>query len=351
MASIQIRFDDDADSRQVTTRKLPDLPVELTGNAYWKAHRKSKRNSYVLKLQEEDSDGGQPVSYELPVEYINYCWYGLNWNKALKQYFTNPKELLPEGYGGLHRGEPPANEPGPSTIPPPIQPLGEPLQAGTTFTEGIHSLLQGTTTNPTSQSSPITIQTTIPVPPLVQTPVAPPIQTQVTTMSATAPPVTAQATITTPVDDKTNLRGKQPPTFDRTRSKADNFWRAFKIYRILNKETNMIKNPFHRTALAILFITGPNVDDWAENQLDQLEEKTSPTNPNRYADTNERLWTEFETAFQAAYQDTTRAQDAYTALMQLEMKGMDIDTYIATFDRLVARAGWATSDKGIMEKF
>ena len=115
--------------------------------------------------------------------------------------------------------------------------------------------------------------------------------------------------------------------------------------------SNTIKNPFHRTALAISFITGPNVDDWAENQLDQLEEKTSPTNPNRYADTDERLWTEFEAAFQATYQDTTRAQDAYTALMQLEMKGMDIDTYIATFDRLVARAGWATSDKGIIEKF
>ena len=85
--------------------------------------------------------------------------------------------------------------------------------------------------------------------------------------------------------------------------------------------------------------------------MDQLEEKTSLTNPNRYADTDERLWTEFEMAFQAAYQDTTQAQDAYTALMQLEMKGWDIDTYIATFDRLVARAGWSASDKGIMEKF
>ena len=37
--------------------------------------------------------------------------------------------------------------------------------------------------------------------------------------------------------------------------------------------------------------------------------------------------------------------------MQLEMKGWDVDTYIATFDRLVARAGWSASDKGIMEKF
>jgi hypothetical protein len=39
------------------------------------------------------------------------------------------------------------------------------------------------------------------------------------------------------------------------------------------------------------------------------------------------------------------------ALMQLTMKGLDIDTYITTFDRLVACAGWSASDKGIMEKF
>ena len=155
-------------------------------------------------------------------------------------------------------------------------------------------------------------------------------------MSTSTPSVTAQATINTPVDDKTNLRGKQPPTFDGTRSKANNFWRAFKIYRILNKETSTIKNPFHRTALAISFIAGPNVDDWAEHQLDQLKEKTNRANPNHYADTDEWLWTEFEMAFQATYQDTTRAQDAYTTLMQLEMKGMDIDMYITTFDRLVA---------------
>ena len=37
--------------------------------------------------------------------------------------------------------------------------------------------------------------------------------------------------------------------------------------------------------------------------------------------------------------------------MQLEMKGWDIDTYIATFNSLVVCARWATSNKGIMEKF
>ena len=164
-------------------------------------------------------------------------------------------------------------------------------------------------------------------------------------------PVMAQATVTTPADDKSSLWGKQPPVFDGTRSKADNFWRAFKIYHILNKDTNTIKSPFNRAVLAISSIAGPNVDDWAKHQLDQLEEKTSLTNPNHYAETNKQLWTEFETAFQATYQDTTKAQDTYTALMQLEMKGWDINTYISTFDWLIACARWVTSDKGVMEKF
>ena len=196
MATIQIRFDDNEDSQQVTTRKLPDLPSELTGEAQCKVHRKSRRNSYVLRIQEEDSDGGQPVAYELPVEYINYCWYSLNWNEALKQYFTNPKELLPEGYGGLQRVQPPADELGPSNIPPPVQPLGEPLQAGTIFSEGIHSVLYGTTSNPALLSSPVTSQVTVPTlpnPPVTPTTTAPPIQLQTTTMSAQ--PVTVQATI------------------------------------------------------------------------------------------------------------------------------------------------------------
>jgi hypothetical protein len=160
--SIQIRFDDNDNSQQVTPQKLPDLPTHLTESAYWKAHRKSKRNSYVIKLIKEDSDGGDPITYELLIEYINNCWYGLNWNKALKQYFTNPKELLPPGFTELGRGEPQPNKPRLLNIPPPIPPIGEPLQARTTFDIEIHSMLQGIAINPAQQSSPITQEPQLP---------------------------------------------------------------------------------------------------------------------------------------------------------------------------------------------
>ena len=225
MASILIRFDNNEDLRQVTTRKLPNLPSELTREAQWKVHRKSRRDSYVLRLQEEDSDGGQPVLYELPVKCINYCWYGLNWNEALKQYFTNPKELLPEGYGGLWRGQLPADKPGPSNIPPPVQPLGEPLQAGTIFSEGIHSILHGITSNPASLSLPVTSQvatSTPPNPPATPTPAVPPIQLQTTTMSA------QPVTVTVPRDRGSKWAFKvSKSSFARSR---DVFWSMLTWY-------------------------------------------------------------------------------------------------------------------------
>ena len=51
------------------------------------------------------------------------------------------------GFGGLGQGEPPADELGPLTIPPPAEPIRELLQAGTTFHIGIQSTLAGTAVN------------------------------------------------------------------------------------------------------------------------------------------------------------------------------------------------------------
>jgi hypothetical protein len=289
---------------------------------------------YTIQWVKDDSKGGDQRTVEQPIEYINNLWHTIHWSHETRTYYTDPGDILPEGFKGLGHED---NTPGPSYIPPPTEPIHEPLHTGTTFQVGILDTLAGTAANPTQQSSPIPSTPFSPtsvvasMPPIL---VPPPIQVQ---SMSTSTPVAAQSTIvgTTPADDKGSLKGKQPPVFDGTRAKADTFWRAFKIYRILNKESDAIKKPFNRTALALSFIAGPNVDDWSKHQLDQLEEKILTTNLQRYAEKDERLWTEFKTDFQNAFQDTTRTQDAYTALMQLEMKGKDIDTYIATFDRLV----------------
>lgn len=66
---------------------------------------------------------------------------------------------------------------------------------------------------------------------------------------------------------------------------------------------------------------------------------------------DEILWAEFENAFLAAWTDTSKKQNAYDQLMRLTMNGWDVDTYIATFDRLTLAVGWDLNSEGMIAKF
>jgi len=95
---------------------------------------------------------------------------------------------------------------------------------------------------------------------------------------------------------------------------------------------------------------GPNIDAWVNAQETALEAKTTRA-ANPIVETDEVLWNEFETVFKAAWKDTTRTQSAYEQLMKLEMKNGDIDTYIATFERLTDAAEWEANAKGTIARF
>ena len=56
-------------------------------------------------------------------------------------------------------------------------------------------------------------------------------------------------------------------------------------------------------------------------------------------------------AFHNAWMDTSKKQNAYDQLMKLTMAGWDIDTYIATFERLALAAGWALDAEGTIVRF
>jgi hypothetical protein len=58
------------------------------------------------------------------------------------------------------------------------------------------------------------------------------------------------------------------------------------------------------------------------------------------------LWQEFEDAFKVVWTDTSKKQNAYDQLMKLMMQGWDVNTYIATFDRLALAARWALDAEG-----
>ena len=81
-----------------------------------------------------------------------------------------------------------------------------------------------------------------------------------------------------------------------------------------------MREPYSRVLMAISFIKGKKVRDWARGRVLALEQETDNGTP--YDD--ERLWRDFANAFNEAFTDTTRAQDAYNKLKAFKMEGDDL---------------------------
>jgi Retrotransposon gag protein len=145
-----------------------------------------------------------------------------------------------------------------------------------------------------------------------------------------------------------SLGGNALPTFDGTRAKAKDWMRRFKVYKLANKTKEQMAIPLQRVGVALSYIIGPRVDSWVEGQVEELEDKT--TNKN-YAETDERLWKEFETNFNNAFTDLADDQRAHMQLLKLSMAGEDLDTYTADFNRLYKTAGFTADEKGTMELY
>ena len=108
---------------------------------------------------------------------------------------------------------------------------------------------------------------------------------------------------------------------------------------------------YDRVLTALTYIRGPMVNDWVNTQENNLITRTDTTKPNHVLEDDEVLWAEFEMAFHDAWMDTSKKQNAYDQLMKLTMAGWDIDTYIATFERLALAASWALDAKGTIVCF
>jgi hypothetical protein len=129
------------------------------------------------------------------------------------------------------------------------------------------------------------------------------------------------------------LAGLLPTIFTGDHTESDKFLKEFKQWRLLNRDHVEMKQAYNRVLMALIYIKGPKVDDWQEAQLEEL------VNTNLHPD-NKALWTNFEQKFKDAYTNSNKKRAAYDKLMTLQMKGGDIDMYIATFDNLLAKVGW-----------
>jgi len=122
------------------------------------------------------------------------------------------------------------------------------------------------------------------------------------------------------------------------------------IWKTLNYKKDVIKDPYTRTALILTYIKGDNVNSWAKRQLDILIQKQQ-NNPDPNRTPSETWWTDFETAFKDTFTFTASKETALAQLEKLTMNCGNIDTYITTFDRLLAKADFNRNDKGALEMF
>ena len=88
-------------------------------------------------------------------------------------------------------------------------------------------------------------------------------------------------------------------------TKLETFKRQFNLYKRLNANYKIMQSPCLCTMLILTFIKGPFVEDWAADQVKTLEEKViCQVNPMPITDN--ALWTEFMTAFNANFFNVTQ---------------------------------------------
>ena len=334
-------------------RSSDDLPTHVKGIIRWYPDAQPQAGYYVPKKYSPSGD------FE-PVEFINNQWFGLfgHPETSTTQLCTKASKAIPIvnrlgiGYWDITDPE------HPNFIPGTIEPINVDTPENTTQshtpapqahyntpTPGLTIASTSTVTFPTMQTS-----TTTPTQPII-------------TMSASATggrsggggrgggggaPVAAAA-LSTPSNGGMH---RIPPTiFDGTRAQADEFWAQFRWYKMVNRTHDSMTKAYNRVLTALTYIWGPMVNNWVNTQENNLVTRTDTTHPNHVCKDDERLWTEFKTAFQDAWMDTSKKQNVYDQLMKLTMAGWDIDTYIATFERLALTAGWALDAEGTIVRF
>ena len=301
----------------------------------------------------------EPNQEPVPVEFINDVWYILHFSCAEQIYGTRTSYRIDPndpnvGLGRWHENDPanPNNQ-----ITPTVQIQVTDLTAyrapSPNLSESEPEAPQPDTwgpepDEPLAAPGPIDEELAATLDPVVSLqgslpldPPAPPIMSvNVTTAAPTQNP-----------PSNGGMWGVPPTIFDGLQSKADNFMGQFRRFKMVNRNHDAMKVPYNRVLTALTYIQGPLINDWVDQQEKKLERQIDTSQTNWVLETNEVLWAEFEAAFLAAWTDTSKKQNAYDQLMRLTMNGWDVDTYIATFDRLTLAAGWDQSSEGTIAKF
>jgi len=128
------------------------------------------------------------------------------------------------------------------------------------------------------------------------------------------------------------LMGSAPTEFNRDQAKADQFMNELQHYFHMNATVPGLQSWICCIAIALTFIKGLTVDEWALNQgdwVDRLDPLIEDV-PN--------VWTNFLLEFRKQFQDMQAEERARLQIEGMKMKWPDIDQYIQDFERVTRRA-------------
>src|SRR6266404_1970907 len=339
---------DPKEYRQVQRRKKDNVPHDLIGNVVWYEDDRQPEPGYII--WRADKNNKQVIAH---IEYIETedAWFSLHYVKNIL-FATMGSKIAKGKYGLKRKGgkmpnlylwrndpEPLSEEEAPSKVPTILQTA----QASPT-PEGLEAIIQGMAAIPT-QNQPMDdeepLQYFSPMPPGPP----PPIQISM-----------AEAQETPGEDEEENratkgsLKGSLPTKFNGDRKMAKKFLNDFKTYKFLNRKNETMKIPANRVALALTFIKGEHVQDWAHEVMKNMEDRLEST-LNPMLETNEYHWDYFEDAFRDAYTDTSEREDADNKLQNLHMKDRNLDQYVAEFNQLSHLANQNDETRGLIPLF
>jgi hypothetical protein len=71
------------------------------------------------------------------------------------------------------------------------------------------------------------------------------------------------------------LKGEPPEVFDEDQTKSKAYKQQFCVYRYMNPNHKIMATPYYHVMQHLSRIKGPLVDDWKDNQIQDLIDKTT----------------------------------------------------------------------------